>query len=187
MLNRRPIYEFNIDLLGPITNNLLSWQVFHWFYILQLHSWSDWLEQLLKRPKVSFSAVGVDLAGGKGCRAYFSIQTTFIHFLFLSRPSLKVAAAIIGLLFYPLLKFLDRMLPLDIWGEAPMSQSAGVRNPYSCFAIGSAFAIIIASLLCFLVLIIESYGDDMSSSYCHSSWSSVLTSSVARVSPVSSA
>tara|TARA_B110001450_G_C17454282_1_gene413379 strand:- start:240 stop:542 length:303 start_codon:yes stop_codon:yes gene_type:complete len=98
----------------------------------------------------------------------------------------------IGLLFYPLLKFFDKMLPLAICGEAPISQSAGVKNPYSLVALGyttgSAFAIIIASLLCFLVLIIESCGEDMSSSYCHSSWSSVFTSSsvFTWVSPVSS-
>ena len=76
-------------------------------------------------------------------------------------PSLNAVALINGLdfgLFYSFI--LASMFPLDIWGEAPISQSAGVMNDGSDFYFGGySLAIIMASLLYFLVLIAESYGE----------------------------
>ena len=75
-------------------------------------------------------------------------------------PSLNAVALINGLdlgLFYSFI--LASMFPLDIWGDAPISQSAGVMNDGSdpdFYFGGYSLAIIMASLLYFLVLIAES-------------------------------
>ena len=98
-------------------------------------------------------------------KLYYCCTTPHYYFLF---PRWKTFAWIIGLIFPPPPVFFEYILPLNYWGEAPISQSPIPRlNPPAFVYYSSCyfFALIAYNLLFFIDVIALSWGLDICIKY----------------------